>query len=189
VNIVIQPLLGLGNLCSQVTEIQQRLDDNVHKNLKRLDDNERETRKQIDGLLSLLVESGAQAIESCSDLPIPNLKYLINILCRRLDTLSLSDGGNDRKPSYAQSVGTCPVEAENASKDTLVKCIQHLFSECAQAEGGDDQDAAGQCATTTARAQTSGAADNSSGLQGSQDDAASSTSRKRSRVSVKQRQM
>jgi hypothetical protein len=39
----------------------------------------------------------------------------------------------------------------------LMQCIETLFSECAQAEGGDHQDPAGQCATT-ARAQTPRAA-------------------------------
>jgi hypothetical protein len=67
-------------LQAQVTEIQQQLDDN-----------ERENLQQTDRLLSLLVESGAQVIESCSNLPIPNLKYLIRILCRRLDTFLLSN--------------------------------------------------------------------------------------------------
>jgi hypothetical protein len=163
-------------LQAQVTEIQQQLDDN-----------EIRTREQIDGILSLLVESGA---ESYSNLPIPSLKHLIKIFCLHLDSLSLSDGGEDRKPSFAQSVGPGLVESENASKDTLMQCIQALFSECAQAEGGDHQDAAGQGATT-ARVQTSGAArrkrnDNSSpDHQGSQDDAAGCTTRKkRARVSV-----
>jgi hypothetical protein len=163
-------------LQAQVTKIQ-----------KELDDNERKTRKHIDGILSLLVESGAQVIESCSVLPIPNLKHLIKILCR---TLLLSDGGDDRKSSCAQNLAAYLVEDENASRDKLMQCIQTLFSECAPTEGGDDYDAAGQCATN-ARAQTSGAArrkrndDPSPDHQGSQDDAAGSTTRKkRARVAV-----
>jgi predicted transcriptional regulator len=194
-------------LQAQFTEMQQHLDSEKQRNQTRktenatlqgqiteihqqLDDNERKTRKQIDGLLSLLVEFGAQVIESCSDVPIPNLKHLIKILCRRLDTLLLSDGGDDRKPSFAQSVGTYLAEDDNASKDMLMECIQTLFSECVQAEGGDHQDAAGQCATT-ARAQTSGAArrkrdDNSSDHRYSQDDDAvgSTPNNKRARVYV-----
>jgi predicted transcriptional regulator len=198
-------------LKAQVTEMQQRLDSEKQRNQthnteyatlqaqateiqQQLDDNERKTRKQIDGLLSLLVETGSQVIESCTDLPIPNLKYLIKILCRRLDTLLLSDGGDDRKPSCAQSLGAYLVEDENASKDMLMQCIQNLFLECTQAEGSDLQDAAGQY-TTTARAQTPGAArrkrnDNSSDHQGGQDDAAGSISRtKRARVCVKREQI
>jgi hypothetical protein len=165
-------------LQAQVTEIQQQLDDNERKNCE-----------QIEGILSLLVESGAEVIKSCSNLPIPSLKYLIKILCRRLDELLLSDGGDDRKLSFAQSVGTYLVEDENASRVMLMQCIQTLFSECAQAEGGDDQDAAEQCATT-ASAHTSGAVkrdrnDNSSDHRYSQDEAAgSTTTNKRARVSV-----
>jgi hypothetical protein len=196
---------------AQVTEMQQQLDSEKQRNQTRntenatlqaqvteiqqqLDDNERENLQQTDGLLSLLVESGAQVIESCSNLPIPNLKYLIRILCRRLDTFLLSDGGDDRKPSCAKSLAAYLVEDANASKDMLMQCIQNLFSECAQAKSGDDHGAAGQGATT-ARAHTSGAArrernDNSSpDHQGSQDDAAGSTTRKkRARVYVSPKQ-
>jgi hypothetical protein len=204
---------------AQVAELQQQLDSEKQRNQtlntqnatlqaqcteiqQQREDYERRIPKQIDGLLSLLVESGAaQTIESCSaDLPIPNLKYLIKILCHRLDALLLlSDyGGDDRKPSCAQSLGAYLVEDENASKDMLMQCIHNLFSEYAQAKGGNHQDAAGQCATSTARAQTPGAATrrsrndiySSDQHQGSQDDAAGSTSRKkRARVSVKQEQM
>jgi hypothetical protein len=67
----------------------------------------------------------------------------------------ISDGGDDRKPSCAQSLAVYRVEDENASRDMLMQCIQTLFSECAPTENGDDHDAAGQC-ITNARAQTSG---------------------------------
>jgi hypothetical protein len=188
---------------AQVTEMQQHLDSEKHRNQtlntnnatlqaqvteiqQQLDANKRKTLQQTDGLLSLLVESGAQVIESCIDLPIPNLKHLIKILCR---TLLLADGGDDRKPSCAQSLAAYLVEDENASREMLMQCVQTLFSECAPTGGGDDHDAAGQCATN-ARAQTSGAArkrrnDDSPDHQGSQDEAAGSTTRKkRARVSV-----
>ena len=175
---------------AQVTEMQQHLDSEKQRNQTRntenatlqaqATENQQRLGEQIDGLLSLLVESGAaQVIESFSDLPIPNLKHLITILCRRLDTLLLSDdGGDDRKPSCAQSLAAYLVGDENASRDMLMQCIQTLFSECAPTEGGDSQGAA-EHFSTTARAQTSGAArrkrkDNvSSDHQGSQDDAAS----------------
>jgi hypothetical protein len=88
-----------------------------------------------------------------------------------------------------QNLAAYLVEDENASRDMLMQYIQYLFSECAQADGGDDQDAAGQCATT--RAHTSGTArrkrntNSSPDHRGSQDEAAGSTTRKkRARVSV-----
>jgi hypothetical protein len=170
-------------LQAQLTEIQQQLDDN-----------KRRTLQQIDGLLSLLVELGARVIESCSNLPIPNLKHLTRILCLHLETLLLSSGEDNLKPPCMQSLAAYLVEDENASRDMLMQCIQNLFSECAQADGGDDHDAAGQ-GTTTARSHTSGAArrkrnDNSlPDHQGSQDEAAGSTTRKkRARVSVSLKQ-
>jgi hypothetical protein len=193
-------------LQAQVTEMQQDMDRDKQRNRnqyritkkatlqaqvtkiqKELDDNERQTRKHIDGILSLLVEFGAQVIESCGVLSIPNLKHLIKLLCR---TLLLSDAGDDRKSSCAQNLAAYLVVDKNASRDKLMQVIQMLFSECAPTEGGDDHDAAGQCATN-ARAQTSGAArrkrndDPSPDHQGSQDDAAGSTTRKkRARVAV-----
>ncbi len=93
-----------------------------------------------------------------------------------------------------QSLRAYLVEDENAPKDMLIQCIQNLFSECAHAEGGDHQDAAGQRATT-AVTHTSGAArsnrpDNSPDHQGRPYAAAgSTTTNKRARVTVKQEQM
>jgi hypothetical protein len=129
-------------------------------------------------------------MEIFSDLPIPSLKHLIPTLLRRLDTLS--DGGDDRKASVAQSLGSYLMKDENASKDTLMECIQDLFSEYAQAKGGDDQDGAGQFSTTarapkrdrrcasTARAPKRDTDDTSPGSTGR---------KRRARVSVKQKQI